>query len=191
MDPGASSYKLRALQLVLSPTCWAPRSLQSVCGYFIIIPLGNQRILEVDFLKVTRYTTLNPLRDSKQPSGRRQGVLSLGQLRCTWFSYTVFLLTVFAHLFRILFLFKSGLQPVWNWILRGSQSSALEVGDWLSPGSVREPWGFLSLRHEGVHVRSPPAINTNVHVPGARRDAELRGRKTVALQSYTGILIKL
>lgn len=40
-------------------------------------------------------------------------------------------------------------------------------------------------------MRSPPAINTNVHVPGARRDAELRGRKTVALQSYTGILIKL
>lgn len=73
MDPGASSYKLRALQLVLSPTCWAPRSLQSVCGYFIIIPLGNQRILEVDFLKVTRYTTLNPLRDSKQPSGRETG----------------------------------------------------------------------------------------------------------------------
>lgn len=40
-------------------------------------------------------------------------------------------------------------------------------------------------------MRSPPAINTNVHVPGARRDAELQGRKTVALQSYTGILIEL
>lgn len=40
-------------------------------------------------------------------------------------------------------------------------------------------------------MRSLPAINTNVHVPGARQDAELQGRKTVAWQSYTGILIKL
>lgn len=67
-------------------------------------------------------TTLNPLRDCKQPSDERWGMLSLGQLHCIWFSYTVFLLTVFAHFFRILFLFKSGLQPVWNWILRESQS---------------------------------------------------------------------
>ena len=40
-------------------------------------------------------------------------------------------------------------------------------------------------------MRSPPAINTNFHVPGARQDAEIQGRKTSALQSYTGILIKL